>query len=398
MKVDFGHPFLGGTILPRSGPRRIASGKASVSRMFAKAGVKINGRRPWDIQVHNDKFYDRLLADGSLGVGESYVDGWWDSDRLDDMAFRVFRAKVDRDMPSWAMVFDTLRAKIFNLQVKSRAFFNAGRHYDIGDDLYAAMLDRRMVYSCGLWTRAQTLDEAQEHKLELCCKKLDLRPGMKVLDIGSGWGAFAKYAAEKHRVRVTGITVSKNQLEYAKKHTQGHGIEFRLQDYRDLKKERFDRVVSIGMFEHVGYKNYRHYMEIVAERCLADDGLFLLHTIGGNVTTNHIDPWIDRYIFPNSMLPSISQVGEAIEGHFVMEDWHNLGTDYDKTLMAWFAQFHRHWADLREKYSKKFYRMWKFYLLSCAGAFRARDMQVWQILLSKRGKLGDSLRHVGRPS
>ncbi|MDL1871001.1 cyclopropane fatty acyl phospholipid synthase [Deltaproteobacteria bacterium PRO3] len=375
-------PWLG-EIAGRPGLGRAVGGKASVARLLAKAGIRINGRRPWDIQVHNEKFYDRLLADGSLGVGESYVEGWWDAERVDEVACRVFRAKVDREMPSWALVLDTLRAKIFNLQRKSRAFFNAGSHYDIGNDLYEAMLDRRMVYSCGYWKGAADLEEAQEQKLELCCKKLGLKPGMRVLDIGCGWGAFAKYAAQRHGARVVGITVSKNQYAYARKHNEAPGVAYRLQDYRDLKSERFDRVVSIGMFEHVGYKNYRHYMEIVAERCLADDGLFLLHTIGGNVSTTHIDPWIDRYIFPNAMLPSIAQIGAAIEGLFVMEDWHNIGPDYDKTLMAWFANFHRHWDKLQAKYSKKFYRMWKFYLLACAGAFRAREMQVWQILLSK---------------
>lgn len=380
--VSTSTPLLGG--LPwRSSWGRATQGKDSVTQLLAKAGIRVNGRRPWDIQVHNDKFYDRLLAEGSLGIGESYVEGWWDCEHLDESACRLFRAKVDREFASWALVLDTMRAKLFNLQRKSQAFFNAGRHYDIGNELYEAMLDRRMVYSCGYWKGAETLDEAQENKLELCCKKLGLKPGMKVLDIGSGWGAFAKYAAQRHEARVVGITVSKNQFAYARKHNEVPGVEFRLQDYRDLRGERFDRIVSIGMFEHVGYKNYRHFMEIVAERCLAEDGLFLLHTIGGNVSTTHIDPWIERYIFPNAMLPSIAQLGAAIEGLLVMEDWHNIGPDYDRTLMAWFAKFHRHWGELRSKYSKKFYRMWKFYLLSCAGAFRAREMQVWQILLSK---------------
>ncbi|KAB2837771.1 cyclopropane fatty acyl phospholipid synthase [bacterium] len=377
-------PLLGG-IAWRPGLGRAVGGKASVTQLLAKAGIRVNGRRPWDIQVHNEKFYDRLLADGSLGIGESYVEGWWDSERVDEVACRVFRAKVDREFVSWALLLDTMRAKLFNLQRKSRAFFNAGSHYDIGNDLYEAMLDRRMVYSCGYWKGAANLDQAQENKLELCCKKLGIKPGMKVLDIGCGWGAFAKHAAQKHGARVVGITVSKNQHAYARKHNEAAGVEFRLQDYRDLKGERFDRVVSIGMFEHVGYKNYRRYMEIVAEHCLAEDGLFLLHTIGGNVSTTHIDPWIDRYIFPNAMLPSIAQIGSAIEGLLVMEDWHNIGPDYDKTLTAWFENFHRHWGSLRAKYSKKFYRMWKFYLLACAGAFRAREMQVWQILLSKGG-------------
>lgn len=386
MKALGEHSPLASVVSWRSGRRGKPNGKAAVIQLMAKAGVRINGPRPWDIQVHNDRFYDRLLADGSLGIGESYVEGWWDAEQVDVLAERVFRARVDRDWVSWPLLLDTLRAKLFNLQRKSRAFFNAGSHYDIGNDLYEIMLDRRMVYSCAFWDGAAILDEAQENKLELCCKKLGLKPGMRVLDIGCGWGAFAKFAAQRHRVRVVGITVSKNQWEYARKHHEVDGVEFRLKDYRDLKKERFDRVVSIGMFEHVGYKNYRHFMEIVSERCLAEDGLFLLHTIGGNVSTTHIDPWIDRYIFPNAMLPSIAQIGEALEGHLIMEDWHNIGPDYDRTLMAWFENFQRQWEVLRARYSESFYRMWKFYLLSCAGAFRAREMQVWQLLLSKGGR------------
>ena len=387
MKALGEHSPLASVVSWRSARRGKTSGKAAVTQLMAKAGIRVNGHRPWDIQVNNDRFYDRLLADGSLGIGESYVEGWWDAVQVDAVAERVFRARVDRDWVSWALLFDTMRAKLFNLQRKSRAFFNAGSHYDIGNDLYEAMLDRRMVYSCAYWDGAETLDEAQENKLELCCKKLGLKPGMRVLDIGCGWGAFAKFAAQRHRVRVVGITVSKNQWAYARKHHEANGVEFRLRDYRDLKKDRFDRVVSIGMFEHVGYKNYRHFMEIVSERCLADDGLFLLHTIGGNISTTHIDPWIDRYIFPNAMLPSITQIGEALEGHFIMEDWHNIGPDYDRTLMAWFDNFQRRWDELKARYSGSFYRMWKFYLLSCAGAFRAREMQVWQILLSKGGQV-----------
>jgi len=163
-------------------------------------------------------------------------------------------------------------------------------------------------------------------------------------------------------------------------------IELRLQDYRDVH-ETFDHVISLGMFEHVGYKNYRTYME-VASRCLKDDGLFLLHTIGGNMSVTHTDPWIERYIFPNSMLPSLAQIGKAIEKIFVMEDWHNFGADYDKTLMAWFHNFNKHWDTLKGKHGDRFYRMWKFYLLASAGGFRARKNQLWQIVLSKNGVPG----------
>jgi cyclopropane-fatty-acyl-phospholipid synthase len=245
------------------------------------------------------------------------------------------------------------------------------------------MLDKRMVYTCGYWKDAKTLDEAQEAKLDLTCKKLNLKPGMKVLDIGCGWGSFAKYAAEKYKVKVVGITVSKEQAVLAKALCKGLPIEIRLQDYRDLN-EKFDRIVSLGMFEHVGYKNYKTYMKVV-HRCLKDDGLFLLHTIGGNKSVKSTDPWIDKYIFPNSMLPSIKQMGDAIEDYFVMEDWHNFSADYDKTLMAWYNNFENSWNKLKDDYDERFHRMWRYYLLACAGTFRARKSQLWQIVLSKDG-------------
>ncbi len=357
--------------------------KKTVEKLFLKAGINFNESPPWGIRILNDKFYDRLLSNGSLGAGESYVEGWWECNRLDELINKALRAKLDRQLFSWHDIFATLKATLLNPQIKLMAFRNAQKHYDIGHDLYEKMLDRRMIYSCAYWKGAKGLEQAQENKLELICKKIGLKPEMKLLDIGGGWGGFAQYAAEKYKARVVGITVSKDQSQYAKRICKGLPVEIRLQDYRDLQ-EKFDRIVSLGMFEHVGYKNYREFMKVV-HRCLNDAGLFLLHTIGGNISETCINPWLQKYIFPNAMLPSIRQIGGAIEGLFVMEDWHNFGPDYDKTLMAWFSNFHRHWEELKSKYGEDFYRMWRYYLLSCAGAFRARKIQVWQILLSKNG-------------
>ena len=359
-----------------------------VKELLSLAGIEINGSNPWDIQVHDEKFYKRAVTEVELGLGESYMDGWWDVEKLDEMIYRIIRADLQNKVKSnFKVALQLAGFYLINMQARRRAFIIGERHYDLGNDLFQNMLDKRMNYSCAYWKNASTLDEAQENKLDLICKKLYLKPGMRVLDIGCGWGAFGKYAAEKHGVAVVGITVSKEQVSLGKELCKDLPVEIRLQDYRDVK-EKFDRIVSVGMIEHVGYKNYREYFKI-AERNLKDDGLFLLHTIGEVRSTKSTDPWTHKYIFPNGMLPSIAQLGKAIEGKFVMEDWHNIGSDYDKTLMAWYNNFKNSWNKIREKYNERFYRMWKYFLLSSAGAFRARRKnQLWQIVLSKGGVLG----------
>ncbi|MGM0381714.1 MAG: class I SAM-dependent methyltransferase, partial [bacterium] len=212
---------------------------------------------------------------------------------------------------------------------------------------------------------------------------LDLKPGMKVLDIGCGWGSFAEYAAENYDVEVVGITISEEQEKLAAERCRDLPVEIRYQDYREVEEE-FDRIVSIGMFEHVGYKNYEDYMQSV-ERCLARDGLSLLHTIGNHNESITTDPWIDKYIFPNGMIPAASQVVESVEDYFIIEDWHNFGPDYDKTLMSWYKNFQSAWDELSDNYSEKFYRMWTYYLQMTAGSFRGRKNNVWQVVLSPTG-------------
>ncbi|MBI3626969.1 cyclopropane fatty acyl phospholipid synthase [Candidatus Uhrbacteria bacterium] len=369
------------------------SAQKLIEQKLSLAGVATSGARPWDIKVLNQGFYQRVLAGGSLAFGESYMDGWWDCEQLDEMIARLFKADVPNQIPlSFSVVTAYLRSLVFNLSSPSRAFQIGEKHYDMGNDLFSAMLDRRMIYSCGYWQASpdfrngfqpQTLDDAQEAKLDLICRKMGLQKGQKVLDIGCGWGGLAKYMAQNYGCSVVGVTVSKEQAQLAREVCASWPVEIRLQDYRQLN-EPFDHIVSVGMFEHVGYKNYRTYMEVV-RRCLKDGGIFLLHTIGGLKSVKQTNPWIDKYIFPNSMLPSISQIAKAAEGLFVIEDWHNFGPDYEKTLMAWYANFEKAWPALREKYGPRFYRMWRFYLLSCAGIFRARHGQLWQAIFSKEG-------------
>lgn len=365
-----------------------AHAKKAVQDLLMLAGIKINGDHPWDAQVHNPQLYERVVSEGSLGLGEGYMDFWWDCEALDDFFCRILKVRLDRKIKyNWDLQWAAIKASVLNLQRKSKAFDIGEHHYDIGNDLFSIMLDEGMNYSCGYWYKVDTLADAQNEKLDLICRKLGLKPGMNVLDIGCGWGGFAKYAAEKYGVNVHGITVSREQVEYACNMCNGLDVCVEYRDYRDIN-ETYDRVVSIGMFEHVGVKNYRTYMDAV-HHSLKPDGLFLLHTIGGNTTVKSCDPWILKYIFPNSMLPSAKQITEAAEGLLVLEDWHSFGQYYDNTLMAWYENFINGWDILKNTYDERFFRMWTYYLLSCAGSFRARDNQLWQIVFSKEGMQGE---------
>ena len=368
--------------------------KRIVESMLDGSGITINGNNAYDPQVHDERLYGRVLRQGTLGLGESYMNGWWDCEQLDELFHRLLSAGLDKKVRDNLNVIARIAwTSLPGIGGRSRAFKIGRRHYDIGNDLYRAMLDRRMTYTCGYWNPSnlsgqapRNLDEAQEAKLDLVCRKIGLSSGQRVLDIGSGWGSFIGYAAEKYGAHALGITVSKKQKELADGLYKDLSVETRLQDYRDIEGQ-FDHVVSLGMFEHVGHRHYRDFMKVV-HGVLKKDGLFLLHTIGGNRSARGADPWIGKYIFPNSMLPSMSQIASAIEGLFIVEDWHNFGADYDKTLLAWHSNFEDHWSALRATYNERFRRMWRYYLLSCAGSFRARKNQLWQIVLSKKGVPG----------
>ncbi len=362
--------------------------------ILEKAGIEINGSKPWDIQVNNKRIYQKVFSKGSLGLGESYMDGDWDCKSVDQFFYKILSTNLDKHFEySIPSLINIAKAKIMNLQKPTRATQIGKHHYDIGNDLYQAMLDQRMTYTCAYWDwGANNLDIAQEDKLELTCLKINLneRKGDRVLDIGGGWGSFARFASENHGAIVKAITVSEEQVTLGKKLTKEYpDIEIAFQDYRDLdNNDKFDHIVSLGMFEHVGVKNYKTYFKKVSD-LLNEDGLFLLHTIGSNESHSTIDPWISKYIFPNSMLPSQKQIAEASEGIFIEEDSHNLSTNYDKTLMAWHENISNSWDKLKSsEYDNRFKRMWEYYILSCAGTFRARKMQIWQKVFSKEGVHG----------
>ncbi|MDE2598447.1 MAG: cyclopropane fatty acyl phospholipid synthase [Rhodocyclaceae bacterium] len=356
-----------------------------LQELVSAAGICINGSSPWDFTVHDDSVYKQILTRGSLGFGETYMEGLWDSPRLDELFHRLLRIDADELIKGWSrlrLAGELLRQRLFNAQSIKRAFHVGEQHYDLGNDVFKAMLDPSMAYSCGYWHRAANLEEAQLAKYELICRKLELHAGERLLDIGCGWGGLARYAAEHYGVRVLGITVSKEQQALARERCAGLDVDIELIDYRSLQGQ-FDKIVSVGMFEHVGPKNYPTYFS-TAHRLLADNGLFLLHSIGNYTRASSCDAWLDKYIFPNGHLPSAQEISNAVDRLFLIEDWHNFGPDYDRTLMAWWENFNRAWPELEGRYDMRFYRMWKYYLMCCAGFFRSRQGQLWQLVLSKR--------------
>lgn len=375
--------------------RRIGGdGRQLLTELAAQAGVRLNGHRPWDIRVHDPAFYDRVLRAGSLGLGESYMDKQWDAPQLDETFNRLLSCGIEERLHGSAgialklrVAAEALRTRLVNRQSRERAFQVGEHHYDVGNDLYEAMLDPTMSYSCGYWAEADDLESAQRAKLDLICRKLELEPGDRLLDIGCGWGGLAEHAARHYGVQVVGLTVSREQAKLARERCAGLSVEIRLQDYRETDG-RFDKIASVGMFEHVGRKNDADFFDAAA-RLLKNDGLFLLHTIGTRAANPVNDPWIDRYIFPNGELPNVERLTKALRPRFVLEDWHAFGPDYDRTLMAWWANLERAWPALEGAgYDERFQRMWKYYLHCSAGFFRSRNGHLWQLVLSHPGRSG----------
>jgi cyclopropane-fatty-acyl-phospholipid synthase len=367
--------------------------KEFCTELLHAAGIRINGKQPWDIQVHNQQFYTRVVRERTLGVGESYMQKWWDVEALDEFFARGFASHIHQKLKLRPItILQIIYSQLFNLQNKLRAKQVTDQHYNLDNQLYRYMLGPSMSYTCAYWHDAHDLDTAQMRKHELICRKINLTSQDTLLDLGCGWGGFAKYAASHYGCKVVAVNLSSEQIHYAKQHAQELPIQYYNCDYRDIhiynpKQIQFDKVVSIGLCEHIGYKNYLGFIQLV-HQCLKEEGLFLLHTIGSDTSVTRANQWISKYIFPNSMLPSIAQLGKVFEGHFVMEDWHNFGADYDRTLMAWYHNYQQHLDYILDKYGEVFHRMWRYYLLSCAGMFRARATQLWQIVLSKHGVRG----------
>jgi cyclopropane-fatty-acyl-phospholipid synthase len=377
------------------------SAKNAITGLLAQAGITVDGSEPWDMAVHDDRFYGRLLADSALGLGESYMAGWWDVPDLYEFFRRMVRWRMTAaPKPNSELIMAALKAKLFNRQTIAQTQQLANAHYNLSNDMFRAMLGPTMAYSCGYWKEADNLDDAQNAKLDLVCRKLGLKAGDRVLEIGCGWGSFARFAAENYGCHVTGITIAAEQAHLARELCAGLPVEIIESDYRLFdnygKDGAFDAVVSIGMAEAVGERNYRIYME-TAERALKPGGMFLLHTIGvqkpGKITRTS---WFEKYIFPGGQHPTIAGLSAASEGLFVMEDLHNIGQDYAPTLLAWCEKFERYWegtdpATAVENYGGSpdvFYRMWRYYLLSSAATFSVRNHSLWQMVLAKGGAEG----------
>jgi cyclopropane-fatty-acyl-phospholipid synthase len=370
----------------------ILPGRALLAKLLDGTDVRIGGDRPWDILVNDDRFYRRALR-GSLGIGEAYMDGDWDCPALGELFHRVLSAgRLHSPLLRTARALKVLQSRLTNLQTRTRSLAVAEEHYDLDHRMYALFLGPWNQYTCCFFDGTDDLERAELIKLEMLCDKLEIASGDQVLDIGCGWGGFARYAASTRGCHVTGITLSGEQLRYATEYTRGLPVTIRKLDYRDLPDSGlgpFDKISVIGMIEHVGYKNYRRLMDVV-HRMLKPDGLFLLHTIGNSEKTAVVDPWIEKYIFRNSMAPAMSQLAQAAQDFFVIEDWENYGHHYVPTLQAWYDRFNANWDKIKalaaaRPFDERFRRMWNFYLMSSKAAFQADLLHLWQLVMTRRG-------------
>jgi cyclopropane-fatty-acyl-phospholipid synthase len=347
--------------------------------------IHINGNRPWDMVVRDERVFRDIVTRGSLGLGNAYTQGWWDSPALDEWMYRVSQSPALRSARTLTHIIPNALATasefLYNTQSLPRSQHVLKKHYELNLPLFANMLDPLMQYSCAHFGNTKTLPEAQVEKLDLIARKLEISERDTLLDIGSGWGGLAKYFSENKGCSVTGINISQKQIQFSEKFAPSQKVSFQNRDYRQIEGI-FDKVVSVGMFEHVGPQNYRAFMKS-AHKALRPGGLLLIQSITKSTSDKICDPWIKRNIFPNSHIPSLAQVSAAAEDLFVLESVQNIGEHYDKTLMCWHKNFTKNWEKISPSFDSAFQRKWTYYLLTCAGVFRARELGCCQVLFRK---------------
>jgi cyclopropane-fatty-acyl-phospholipid synthase len=373
--------------------RTVEATPSKVAAALEASGIRLNPANPapWDILVRDEKqFANRVLSpfkNGLTELGDMYVDGIWECEDIAGFFHRCLSSGLNaRFYHSLPNVLQYWTGRLLNGQTKPRSARDISTHYSLGP-VFEVTLDSTMAYTCGYWKEGVTnLEEAQLAKYDLACRKLQLEPGMEILDTGCGWGGFLKFAAERYGVgRGLGISISQDQIDIAIRRCEGLPVSIIFKDYRDLAGT-FDRVSSFGMLEHVGPKNYRTYCEKVHE-VLKPGGLFLLHTFGNinpapTLRTPEVE-WVTNHIFPGLVNPSYGQIGAASDGLFTLLDVQEFGAYYDPTLMAWHENFVNGWPSIKHLYDERFYRKWRYYLLICAGAFRSGNFRLWQTVFGK---------------
>lgn len=363
--------------------------KINVEEILLKADVKIVNHkdlaRSYDIIIHNDKARDDFIS-GSLGFMESYMKGYWSCRDLEKLFQKLEEANLHQlslyTIPQLISIgLNRLRVKIKGFTQKDGQLVGL-QHYDLPRKLYETMLGSSMIYSCAYFKNVNSLHDAQRAKMELICQKIKLSPGMTVLDIGCGWGTLAYFLVVNYNVKVVAITISKEQIKYCQETFQHPNLTYKLEDYRNMNDQIFDRIVSVGMFEHVTSINYETYFK-VCEKILKPKGLFLLHTITGDKShqPGEGNPFIMKYIFPNSQLPSLSQITQFTSYKFVIEDVQNFGLYYAKTLKKWRNNFDDYLQ--KNTLDNSFIRMWKAYLIMSQIGFEKNRIFLHQLVLSK---------------
>lgn len=350
------------------------------------------------IEILDKSAWTDIITKGNLGIAEAYMHNKL---KVDPLPFFISvlndtsigtRRKEGTDylgMVMQAVALPTdLMGLLTNQQTRELSSRVTKQHYDAGNDLYEKMLGPSMSYTCAYWKDAKNLDEAQFNKMDLIRRKLELQPGMKVAELGMGWGTAANHMHKYGNVDVTGVSLSEQQVKWAQENLAKEGLRFIWSDYRDHCEDpkhmhTYDRVYSIGMLEHVGYKNYAPFFKCI-KALLKPDGLAVVHSIGEPDFVSASDPFLDKYIFPGAVIPAMSTITAGFENDFILEDWQNFGFDYSLTLAAWNENANVFFKENPDKYTPEFQRMWEYYLKMCEALFVTRINQLWHFVLSPR--------------